>query len=433
VFEKSFPADYIGEGLDQTRLWFYVQHVLSTIVFGRPAYKNVLVNGMVMAADGQKLSKRLKNYPPVEDVVGTEGADTLRFYLLGNDQAVGGDYMRFNRDAMKDIQRNVFGTLWNTYSFLSTYAEIDQWQAPKRLVRPVSDNVLDMWMLARLDETILQMTEAADTYELAQTLRPLRALIDDLSNWYVRRSRRRFWKSEDDSDKQNAYVTLHYTLCNIAQLLAPWSPFVSDKLWRELTAGTDEPASVHVSDWPAIFYSEFPDIIPEMSTVRRAINEGLSLRAAAGIKVRQPLQKITLMNYIWEDAPFSKGLKEIIRDELNVRQVVLDMESAVKGEEKVILDTEITPELKAEGLMRDVVRHVQTARKAAGLEVDDRIVLTLETGSKELAAAIAGHAETIKNETLATELLTSGAAGGVPVKVDGVELYIQVSGSFVRS
>ena len=415
VFEASFPADYIGEGLDQTRLWFYVQHVLSTIVFNRPAYKNVLVNGMVMAADGQKLSKRLKNYPPVEDVFANEGADTLRFYLLGNDQAVGADYMRFSRDAMRDIQRNVFGTLWNTYSFLSMYAEIDKWQPTKKLLRPTSDNVLDLWLLARLDETIAEVTRQADDYKLAAALRPLRALVEDLSNWYVRRSRRRFWKSEDDGDKASAYATLHYALCRIAQLLAPWSPFVADKLWRGLTVGMDEPKSVHLSDWPQL---NKPDqtVIDEMEQARTYINAALSQRAQAGIKVRQPLSKL-------EVPKLSEAYSSIIADEVNVKIVAWHSGS------EIVLDTTLTPELKAEGLMRDIVRQIQSTRKSTGLEVEDRITLILETAPKnDLAAAISAHKAIIMAETLATNLKTSGANPDlVPVKVNGMDLTIDVT------
>jgi isoleucyl-tRNA synthetase len=418
VFKETFPADYIGEGLDQTRLWFYVLHVLNTIAFGKPAYKNVLVNGMVMAADGQKLSKRLKNYPPVEDVFSVEGADTLRLYLLGNDQAVGGDYMRFSRDAMRDISRNVFGTLWNSYSFLTMYAEIDGWEPPKTLSEPKSDNVLDMWLLARLNATIAEVTEAADAYALARAIRSLRELIEDLSNWYVRRSRRRFWKSEDDGDKHSAYVTLHYALARIAQLLAPWAPFVSDKLWRELTAGTDEAQSVHLSDWPKAGVVD-EHLLEQMAITRTVVTEGLGVRGEAKIKVRQPLAKLT-----YSTDMLSPELEQIIADEVNVKEVSWGNGLQGAGTE---LDTKITPELKAEGLMRDVVRHVQSARKVAGLEVDDRIVLTLESDSKDLTAAIAAHADIIALETLATELKTTGASGEVPVKVDGHELFIEVT------
>jgi isoleucyl-tRNA synthetase len=419
AFEASYPADYIGEALDQTRLWFYVLHVLNTIAFGKPAYKNVLVNGMVMAADGQKLSKRLKNYPPVEEVFAQEGADTLRFYLLGNDQALGAGYMRFDRDAMRDIQRNVFGTLWNTYSFLTMYAEIDGWEPGKKLTEPKSENVLDQWMLARLNEVTAEMTEAADAYALAKALRPLRELVDDLSNWYVRRSRRRFWKSEDDGDKASAYATLHYVLARIAQLLAPWTPFVADKLWRGLTEGMDEAQSVHLSDWPVAANID-SRYLTDMAFAREVVTEGLAARAAAGVKVRQPLAMLTY--YHTNDLP--EGLRDIVREEVNVKELKQVKRLLPHG--LVELDVEITAELKAEGMMRDVVRQVQNARKETGLDVSDRIVLTLETESAELAAAIQAHAETIKAETLAVELKTSGASDQVPVKVGGEKLYVGV-------
>ena len=417
VFETSYPADYIGEGLDQTRLWFYVMHVLSTIAFDRPAYKNVLVNGMVMAADGQKLSKRLKNYPPVEEVFASEGADTLRFYLLGNDAAVGADYMKFNREAMRDIQRNVFGTIWNTYSFLSMYAGIDKWNPTSEVRRPESENVLDQWIVARLDETINEMTEAADAYQLAKALRPFRLLIDDMSNWYVRRSRRRFWKSEDDVDKQQAYVTLHYVLCRTAQLIAPWSPFVADKLWRELTEGTNEPKSVHLSNWPE--QNEVnQSVLDQMALTRAAITQGLAVRGEHKIKVRQPLTSATI------HAPFelSKDLLDVAAEELNVKTVRVVSAKFLKVE----LDTNITPELKAEGQMRDIVRHVQQARKNTGFEVEDRIHLVLDTDGVDLKSAIETHAETIMNETLAVDLGLEGIRDGVPVRVDGEELYVEV-------
>ncbi len=423
VFEESFPADYIGEGLDQTRLWFYVQHVLSTILFGRPAYKHVLVNGMIMASDGQKLSKRLKNYPPVEEIFGVEGADTLRFYLLGSDQALGADYMRFNREAMGDIKRNVFMTLWNSYSFLSMYAEIDGWEPAKKLAEPKSDNLLDQWLVARLNQTMAEMTERADDYEIAKALRSLRELVEDLSNWYVRRSRRRFWKSEDDSDKKSAYATLHYTLCRITQLLAPWAPFVSDKLWRELTAGTDEAVSVHLSDWPKAGAVD-ESVLEQMSYVREVVTEGLAARAVAGIKVRQPLAKVLVTGPVALDAQSVN----IIGEELNVKAVTLAVAKPAAGQRvfDLVLDTELTSELRAEGMVRDVIRHVQSARKAAGLQVDDRIELVLETEAEELAAAIVAHAEVIKNETLAVKIGTSGAGDEVPVKVGGEKLFVKV-------
>jgi isoleucyl-tRNA synthetase len=360
-------------------------------------------------------------------VFASEGADTLRFYLLGNDQAVGGDYMRFSRDAMRDISRNVFGTLWNTLSFLTMYAEIDGWEPGKaykggKLAEPESENVLDRWIVARLNEVIGEMTEAADAYQLARALRPLRGLVDDLSNWYVRRSRRRFWKSEDDGDKAAAYVTLHYVLSKIAQLLAPWSPFVADKLWRELTAGMDEARSVHLSDWPTAGEVD-AEVLEQMSMTREVVTTGLSFRALHKVKVRQPLAKVTIT--LPGKNELNEEMQSIVREELNVKRVVMNNHKG-GGNLFAVLDTKITPELKAEGMMRDVVRQVQQARKEAGLDVSDRIVLVLETEAAELASAVAAHAEAIKAETLAVELRTEGASDQVPVKVEGEKLYIAV-------
>lgn len=410
-FKESFPAAFIAEGLDQTRGWFYTLHVLGTALFDTPAFQNVVVNGMVLAADGKKLSKRLRNYPEPEEIFGTTGADSLRFFLMAS-PVVSGEDVRFGYDMVNEVRRNVFMTLWNSYSFLSTYAEIDQWSATGKLSEPESPNVLDQWILARLNETIMEMTKQADAYEIARAVRPLRDLVDDLSNWYVRRSRRRFWKSENDQDKKFAYGTLHYVLCRMSQLLAPWSPFLSDKLWRELTVGMDEPESVHLSDWPDPGRVHLT-VLKDMARVREYITEALSQRADKKVKVRQPLLKVTVPE-------IPEALKVIVADEVNVKEVAL-----TKSKE-VTLDTRLTPELEDEGLMRDVVRIVQNARKEAGLNVDDRIVLTLQAVGR-LEKAIEAHAKTIKAETLATELRHEGADDGVPVRVNGDELYVKVA------
>jgi len=410
-FEASFPADYIGEGLDQTRLWFYVQHVIATILFDRPAYKHVIVNGMIMAADGQKLSKRLKNYPPVEDVFAHEGADALRLYLLSNNQVtVSADYMRFNRDAMKDLSRNVLATLQNSYKFFKMYADIDKWQAPAQLTEPRSDNILDQWMLARLSETVAEVTKQADDYKLANAIQPIFALIDDMSNWFIRRSRRRFWKSDDDADKQQAYNTLYYTLVRTCQLLAPWAPFMSDRLYRELTG-----ASVHLSDWPALSEEQartFNEgaMLLSMKKIREYINEGLSQRAAAKIKVRQPLSSLTVPHtaHIMIDL---KAAGEIIKEEVNVKRVDFG------GGKAVTLDTTLTDELKAEGVMRDLIRHIQNLRKTSGLNVDDRIVLAIESNDALVKQAVTLFTETIKQETLAVELVSQPQESKVSVRV----------------
>lgn len=395
TFDKTFPADFIIEGLDQTRLWFYVQHVIATILFDRPAYKNVIVNGIINAADGQKLSKRLKNYPDTSDVFDQEGADSWRLYLLSSSQATeSADYMRFDRQGMKDMQRNVIGTLWNSFTFFNTYAKLDNWKPSDVTKQPESSSELDKWILTRLNQAISETTESADSYKIAHAIEPVIKLIDDMSNWYIRRSRRRFWKSENDGDKEQAYATLWFVLTRTCQLLAPWAPFMSDHIYRELTGGLDMPSSVHLTDWPAV-HDVDTDCIDAMQQVRTLITEGLSKRAEAGMKVRQPLASAKLFG----PSELSEGLLEIAKDELNVHAVTFEK----REEQGAELDTNLTHELELEGIMRDIVRVIQSLRKKAGFNVEDRIRVGYKTDSTELEDAIQAHLDTIKSETLATE------------------------------
>ncbi|MGH7156503.1 MAG: isoleucine--tRNA ligase [Candidatus Saccharimonadales bacterium] len=426
--EEYMNADFITEGLDQTRLWFYVQHVISTILFQKPAYKNVIVTGIINAADGQKLSKRLRNYPPTQDVFDHEGADAWRLYLLSSTQATEtADYMRFNRQSVADLQRNVLGTLFNSFRFFKTYAELDKW-VPKNLDRPVSANLLDQWILARLDETIAATTKSADDFKIAHAIEPVVILVDDLSNWYIRRSRRRFWKSESDDDKNQAYATLYCCLMRICQLLAPWAPFLPDHIWRELAVG-DMPKSVHLSDWPSV--NEPNDtsrmILENMNQARVLITEGLSQRAEAKIKVRQPLAKAVI-----EGTELSPALQQIIAEELNVKEVIneegdspdvaVGAPTASVGGVRVVVDTQLTDELKAEGIARDLVRAIQNARKNANFNVEDRINLRLETDSQEVNEAIKQFKEMIFSETLVTNELDGEGQHQEAFKIDGQEV-----------
>ena len=391
-FDQSFPASFVIEGLDQTRLWFYVQHVIATILFNKPAFKHVSVNGIINAADGQKLSKRLKNYPPTDDVFESEGADSWRLYLLSSVPATeAADYMRFDRQGMLDVQRNVLGTLMNSFRFFKLYADVDHWQPGPVLKKPSSSNILDIWILERLQQTINQVTELADQYKLAHAIQEVFALIDEMSNWYIRRSRRRFWKSEDDSDKEVAYATLYYVLVRTQQLLAPWAPFISDKLYRELTTGTNLPASVHLSDWPEEEKVN-TELLTDMARARDYINQGLAQRATEGIKVRQPLSKVSIPH-------IPKAYIPIIADELNVKNV-----ETTATVESVSLDTKLTPELKQEGIVRDLIRHIQNTRKHADLDVDDRIQLVLFSDDKATLKAVESFKDVIAQETLAKKL-----------------------------
>lgn len=415
-FNNSFPADYVGEGLDQTRLWFYVQHVIATILFDKPAYKNVLVNGMIMTADGQKLSKRLKNYPDINDVFNNEGADALRLYLLSNYQAMGADYARFDRESMKHINRNVIDTLNNSYNFFKMYADIDKWFPPKQLVESKSSNILDQWIIARINQTTEVVTKEADGFKLAYAVNPIFELIDDLSNWFIRRSRRRFWKSEDDADKSMAYETLHYSLSRTTQLLAPWAPFIAENLWQNLNKHTGNAKSVHLSNWPeASNYDKA--LIGNMQLIRGYINEGLNQRAAAGIKVRQPLQEVKIKH----QGELNPAFINIIKEELNVKEVMFS--NSGNG---VVLNTTISESLKLEGYMRDIVRQIQESRKKSGLNVDDRIQLSLSSSDEQLTKAIKLFEDTINSETLAVGDNVNDKTVEYTVKIEDKELTIRL-------
>jgi isoleucyl-tRNA synthetase len=418
-FKQAFPAEFISEGLDQTRGWFYTLHVLATALFNQPAYKNVISHGIVVAADGKKLSKRLRNYPPLEQVFDNYGADVLRFFIL-NSPVVAGEEVRFSADHLRDTQRNIFMTLQNSFSFFKTYSKLDNWQA-KALKEPNSNHLLDQWILARLNQTIAEVTDGAEKYQLHKATRPLVELVDDLSNWYIRRSRRRFWKSQNDGDKQMAYATLHYVLARICQMLAPWSPFVSDRLWREIMMGAGEAESVHLSDWPSVNKQDSTSIklLKEMRQVRQLIADGLAQRAEAKVKVRQPLTHCILTSDIESPGRFS----DIVAEELNVKTVDWS-----RGTSAVKLATEVTPELKAEGVARNIVRLIQSTRKKAGFNVEDRIQLRISSPSGEIIDAINRFKDMISAETLTTGELseTKQPEHSESVKLDGQDITIAV-------
>lgn len=419
-FKEEFPADFISEGLDQTRGWFYTLHVIATALKNKPAYKNVVCHGIVVAGDGKKLSKRLRNYPPLDEVFDNYGADILRFFMLSSPVVVG-EEVRFSADHLRDTQRNVFMTLQNSHNFFKTYSRIDDWR-PKSPSRPEAKHILDQWILARLDETIAEVTANADKYLLNRATRPVADLLEDLSNWYIRRSRRRFWKSENDTDKDQAYATLYYTLKTICQLLAPWAPFISDKLWRELEVDSGV-KSVHLSDWPSVNKppsTSTKRLVSDMEQVRSAIAAGLAQRAEAGIKVRQPLSSASFNLKIEEPGRFA----EIMADELNVKEVKWLRKGPLAE-----VDIRLTPDLKAEGIAREIVRHIQNSRKKAGFSVEDRIKLLIESNQEEITDAISRFKPKIFAETLAIEELDDIDEGEFreTVKVDGAAVSLALA------
>ncbi len=402
-FEASFPADFIIEAIDQTRGWFYSLTAVNVALFGKSPWKNLICTGFINAADGKKMSKKLKNYTDPMELMNKTSADSFRFLMLSSPLTNGENFALADKDVM-DVARKL-GMIWNMYDFFTMYAEVDGWEFNGDLSDPLHDltNPLDIWIVSRLHQLITEVERGLNNYNLQDATKPILPFLDDASNWYVRRSRRRFWKSEDDSDKNDAYRTLHYVLVRLSYMLAPFTPFLAEELYHNLTGDNE---SIHLKDWlPA---GEIDNsMLRDMNALRTAVNDGLSKRASEGIKVRQPLASVKLINTISQDtsAEVAQFLIDIAKDELNVKsvEIVTDSESD-SAQPSVVYDLTITPELKREGLMREIVRHVQSARKQAGLQIDDRIVLSISSDDSEISQAIDAFADVIKSETLAVEL-----------------------------
>ena len=402
-FEASFPADFIIEAIDQTRGWFYSLTAVNVALFGKSPWKNLICTGFINAADGKKMSKKLKNYTDPMELMNKTSADSFRFLMLSSPLTNGENFALADKDVM-DVARKL-GMIWNMYDFFTMYAEVDGWEFNGDLSDPLHDltNPLDIWIVSRLHQLITEVERGLNNYNLQDATKPILPFLDDASNWYVRRSRRRFWKSEDDGDKNDAYRTLHYVLVRLSYMLAPFTPFLAEELYHNLTGDNE---SIHLKDWmPAGEIDS--SMLRDMNALRTAVNDGLSKRASEGIKVRQPLASVKLINTISQDTPaeVAQFLIDIAKDELNVKsvEIVTDSESE-SAQPSVVYDLTITPELKREGLMREIVRHVQSARKQAGLQIDDRIVLSISSDDSEISQAVDVFADVIKSETLAVEL-----------------------------
>ncbi len=362
---KLYPADYIAEAMDQTRGWFYSLLVLGVELFKKSPYKNVVVSGLVLAEDGRKMSKSLKNYPDLMEVVNQFSADALRYFLMSS-PVVNGEEVAFSAKAVDEVQKKILMRLDNVVTFYEMYK--DQ-QANNSGDRVNSKNVLDQWVVARLNQLTKEMTDALEHYELNRAARPIADFVDDLSTWYLRRSRDRF-KGDDEADKQLALQTTQFVLIEFSKLIAPFIPFTAEDIFLKVK-GVNAKESVHLEDWPTPV--EFDEAsIKEMQETRQIVSLGLEARMKSGIKVRQPLAKLTIC------IKLAESFQELIKDEVNVKEVVFR-----EGQgDSIELDTEITPELKEEGNMREIMRAVQELRKEAGLNVSDRVSLKIQTNDE---------------------------------------------------
>jgi isoleucyl-tRNA synthetase len=366
---KRFPADFIAEGQDQTRGWFYTMLVLSTALFGHAPYKNVIVNGTVLAEDGQKMSKRLKNYPEVTAVLDTFGADAMRFYLMSS-PVVHAEDISFSEKGLDDVVKKVVSKLQNVYTFYATYQK-----AEKESHATPSANVLDTWVMARLAELRENITTHLENLEIDRAAKPIVLFIDDLSTWYLRRSRERF-KGDDEKDKQSALATMHVVLLELSKLIAPFMPFLAEDIYQKVKPAGSARESVHLEAWPndaeASMSKREIKVIEAMAEVRKIVSLGLEARAKANLKVRQPLQSVFVGKEI--EARYAS----LVLDELNVKNIIVKPEL----EESVELDTEITSELKAEGQAREFTRALQDIRKKINLNPTDTIALFVATDTQ---------------------------------------------------
>ncbi len=387
LFKKSkgYPADFIAEGLDQTRGWFYSMLVLGVALFGKSPYKKVIVNGLVLAEDGQKMSKSKQNYPDPMLIVDKYGADSLRYYMLSS-PVVHGQDLRFSEKGVDEITKKLVNRLLNVVSFYEMYGTVSK--VGSGGVKVESQNVLDRWVISRLNETIELVTAGLESGELDRAVRPLMDITDDLSTWYLRRSRDRF-KGDDEADKNSALDTTRFVLLEIAKLLAPFMPFLAEDIHQRLTIGlvsglttgnswSKNESSVHLEMWPKAGKAS-TDLLESMKVVRSLASKGLEARMTAKVNVRQPLKtlkvKIAGQSGMQLEVQLSAQFVDLIKDEVNVKEVIF----GAPIETDVQLDMVITPELKEEGMVRELIRAIQDLRKEKGLSVNDAASLTIET------------------------------------------------------
>ena len=401
-FEKNFPAEFIAEGVDQTRAWFYYLHVLATALKNSAAFKNVIVNGIVLAEDGKKMSKHLKNYTDPYDVLEKYSADAVRYYLTTS-QVMKAEDLCFSEKEVDEVFKKVILILLNVLSFYKLYASDET----KELILPL-DNVLDIWIVTRLELMKKEMADAYNEYDLPKANRPIAEFINDLSTWYVRRSRERF----KEGDKK-AVNTLRYVLMELSKLMAPVMPFLAEYLYKELKG---EKESVHLEDWPKVNESLInKETIERMKKTREAVEIGLALRSEAQIKIRQPLKQIQFA----DEELFNQLYEELVKEELNVYEIALGPKNWI--------DTEISPELEEEGIFRELTRKINQLRKEEKLSIEDKdVVLEFNTDSEKVKNVIEKFKEEIKKKCLCEDIRWKENKEGKEFEVNGEKIILSL-------
>jgi len=512
AFEEGFPADFIAEALDQTRGWFYTLLVLSTALFDKPAYKNVIVNGLLLAEDGRKMSKSLKNYPEPSELIEKHGADAIRIYMLDS-PALRAEELRFAEEGVREMVRRVLLPWWNSVSFLMTYANVDEWDPETEWYDGEPTHELDVWIGAKLEELKYQVEREMAAYRLYRVVDPLLDFLDDLTNWYIRRSRRRFWKSDHSDDKRCAYTTLYSVMLEFTELMAPFMPFMAEQVYELLRVTPDTQAvdSVHLRDLPERreLTTEEYQVEHRIDLTRTICELGRSLREKARIRTRQPLSVVKVGTTSAKEREWLLAGEAVILEELNIKKLEIlddptklatptvkanmprlgprlgkqvkslaqtlttlqdiDMEKvrqlafgkstevdgvkldpedvhvemqpseegelvATSGKLVVTIDTHLTDELRHEGLARDLVNRIQKMRKDADLKVDDRIELSIATGSADIRTAVEKNHDLIAGETLVVDKISLDApVADVALeradKIEGEDVTLQIGRS----
>ncbi|WKC58367.1 isoleucine--tRNA ligase [Borrelia sp. P9F1] len=317
--DNIFPADFVAEGLDQTRGWFYTLTILGTALFESTAFKNVIVNGLVLSSDGKKMSKSLRNYTDPMEVINTFGADALRLYLVMS-PVVRADDLKYSDDGVKDVLKNIIIPIWNAYSFFVTYAIIDKFEATDD-INLSKTSILDQWIISEIESLKKTLNEEIDKYNLTKAIEELLEFIDKLNNWYIRRSRRRFWKSENDTDKRDAYETLYYALKNLILMLAPFIPFLTENIYQNLKT-ENEKESIHLNEYPKEI-EEFikKDLEDKMNFTRKVVSIARALRASHDIKIRKPISAIYVVTKNQKEKEILNEMQEIILEEINAKAI----------------------------------------------------------------------------------------------------------------